>query len=79
MQAISPKNGAAGRTGVHAFMVVRRHARVQAIGASMIRPYILPAKRRSRQRTQRLTFSGIARVATGIIVHVFHTFPIFLL
>jgi len=32
-------------------------------------------KRRSRRRNQRPTFSGFARDATGIIVHVLHTFP----
>ncbi len=38
--------------------------------------FYLQAKRRSRQRAQRLTFSGIARARTGIIVHVFFSFLI---
>ena len=71
MQAVRPKNSAAGRAGV----INRHKARVHIRGADSVRP-VYQAERRSHQRTQRQTFSGIARIATGIIVHVFHTFLI---
>jgi len=62
MQAYSPKKR---RKKAHS----RRLRAIKTIFPFGVNP---SGKRRSRHGAKRHPFSGVARVATGIIVHVFH-------